>query len=223
MVSLNRPLKIIILAITQTYERYCVAGMTERGQWIRPLPPDHRFWASCKYDDGTFIKPGDIWEVTDYVKYNDPTSPGHTEDIRVLSYESLYKCGELNNTELCAFVKQHLESEQTLHDTLNANGRSLCLIKVDDIWKIEGANRICFTMNAKEYRNNTYKEGYPVTDLKWRSVFRSHRSISFKGFQNLYLCIGLARTEPNKNITREYPMVISIITNPFVDYPPQYP
>jgi len=100
---------------------------------------------------------------------------------------------------------------------------SLCLIKVDDIRKIDGENRVCFTMHGREYCNNTSKEGYPVTDLKWRSIFRSYRSISFKGLQNLYLCIGLARKEPNKGIMREYPMVISIITNPFVNYPSQYP
>lgn len=223
MVKLDKPLKIVILAITKTYERYCIAGMTEYGQWVRPLPPDHRFWESYEYDDGTFIRPGDVWEITDYVKYNDPDSPGHTEDIRVLNYNSVCKCGELNNTELCAFIEQHLESEQTLNDTLNANGRSLCLIKVDDIRKIDGENRVCFTMHGREYCNNTSKEGYPVTDLKWRSIFRSYRSISFKGLQNLYLCIGLARKEPNKGIMREYPMVISIITNPFVNYPSQYP
>ncbi|GMN99861.1 dual OB domain-containing protein [Parageobacillus thermoglucosidasius] len=219
---MKKPLKIVILAVTKTYDRYCIAGMTEYGKWVRPLPPDHRFWETYTYDDQTFIKPGDVWEITDYIKYDDPQSPGHTEDIKVLNYNSVYKCNELNDEQLCEFVEQRLENEQSLNDTLNANGRSLCLIKVDGIRKVVGEQRVCFTMNGREYRNNTFREGYPVTDLKWRSIFQ-HHSVSFEKFNKLYLCVGLARKEPNKGIEREYPMIISIITNPFVPYPPQYP
>lgn len=67
---------------------------------------------------------------------------------------------------MLAFVEQHLESGQTLNDTLNAKGRSLCLIKVDGIRKVDGEHHVCFTMHSREYCNNTSKEGYPVTDLK---------------------------------------------------------
>jgi len=222
MVNLDKTLKIVILAVTKTYDRYCIAGMTEYGEWVRPLPPDHRFWTTYRYCDSAFIKPGDVWEITDYVKYNDPQSPGHTEDIKILDYNSVNKCNELSNEQLCTFVERHLEDEQSLCDTLDANGRSLCLINADKIRKVVGENRVCFTINGNEYRNNTFKEGYPVTDLKWRSVFQ-HRSVRFDEFNQLYLCVGLARKEPNKDIYREYPMVISIITNPFVPYPQQYP
>jgi hypothetical protein len=213
-------MRIIILAVTKTYNQFCIAGMTEEGRWVRPQPNTGLFWDNLEYSDGSFIKVGDVWEIKDeeFSSKLDPTSPGHTENIRLLG--SATRVNILDNDRLLEFIRNHSEDTLSLTNTLNANGRSLCLIKIESFNMVNNS-RLTFTLNGNRYCNNTKSEGYPVTCLKWRSIFSQNLQYS-SSVGELYICIGLARKEPPK-IMKEYPMVIGIYTSPEAPLPSTYP
>ena len=132
---------------------------------------------------------------------------------------------------LVEFVTKHQESLEDLEHTLNANSRSLCLVEVDTFRNFMDEStfneklspRMTFEFEGEEYLNTTKSnKGFPITDLKWRAY-----TIQEKGTQNnfdaIFICIGLARIEKKKDISKEYPMVISVITDPVVPLLPTYP
>lgn len=225
-----KSVEIVILAVTKTYDKYCIAGMDMDGNWIRPLPVGKtNFWSTIFYDNNELIKVGDIWRLDAYEVEYDNTSPGHTEDLRLITNPTFSK--RLNNDELIGFVNEHQENNISLHDTLNARSRSLCLVEVEkfrnfmDRSTFDGSlkPRLTFTSNGEKFRNTTTStQGYPITDLKWLA-YTTQGIMSPKTMNSSYICIGLARTEPSKGFTREYPMVISVITDPEVPLLPSYP
>lgn len=171
---MSRQLTITILAVTKTFDSYCIAGMDEKGKWYRPLPNvGGKFWPKVCYSDGTFIQVGDVWIINDYIKEPDPISPGHTEDIRLKSPPTYAK--RLSDGELIRFVQEKQENSVDLKETINANKRSLCLIQVDSFtsfintYNEKKSPRILFESGGVTYRNNTWTPGFPVTDLKWRA------------------------------------------------------
>lgn len=220
---MKKPILFVILAVTKTYDKYCIAGMDQTGKWIRPLPVGgEKFWSSLKYTDGTYIKVGDVWNITEYEKVYDDSSPGHTEDIKLIENATFHRC--LTNEQLIRFVHENKEDELALKRTLNGESRSLCLIEADDFRNFMDRNtfsgdlkpRITFKFQGIHYNNTTTSNaGYPITDLKWLAY--TQRQISTpKKWSSIFICIGLARTEPKKGFNREYPMIISVITDPEV-------
>lgn len=219
----------VVLAVTKTYDGYCIAGMDKNGRWIRPLPTGRgKFWSSVKYPNQEFIKVGDVWSITRYEKAFDNNSPGHTEDIRLTNSPILKN--RLTNSELLEFVRRHQEGKEELSKTLDADARSLCLVKVDHFEHFIHKNtfdgkrqpRISFSYMGERYNNTTNTPGYPITDLKWRTYTLEQIPVDLS-FKSQYICIGLARTEPKKGFTKEFPMVISVITDPEVPLLPTYP
>lgn len=225
---MNRGFNFLVLAVTKTYAGYCIAGMDNDGNWIRPLPVGRgKFWGIQL--DGRLIKVGDIWEISDYVEEYDETSPGHTEDIR-LRREPIFKRAT-SNDELIEFVTKHQEHSEELAHTLNAKSRSLCLVGVEEFHNFMGKNsysgklsaRMTFESEGENHLNITSSnKGFPITDLKWRA-YTIQEKVTATKFDEIFVCIGLARTEPAKGIDQEYPMVISVITNPEVLLLPTYP
>lgn len=224
---MGNPLTITILAVTKTYESYCIAGMDANGKWYRPLPElGGKFWSDLRYGDGAFIQVGDVWEVNNYISENDLTSPGHTEDIRLKS--SVTRVKSLNNQQLIQFVQRNQENKIQLQRTLNANDRSLCLVHVEyfegfvHTYNERRSARVKFKYNGEIYHNTTSFPGFPLTDLKWRSYILKEKDTP-RIWRSVFICIGLARREPAKNLNKEFPMVISIITDPEVPLLSSYP
>ncbi|WP_026679181.1 dual OB domain-containing protein [Fictibacillus gelatini] len=224
---MGNSLSITILAVTKTFDSYCIAGMDDKGNWYRPLPNfGGKFWPQLRYQDGSWIQVGDVWEINDYISEFDPISPAHTEDIRLITPPIQIK--RLSNKELIQFAYQNQENNSKLQNTLDANGRSLCLVSANNF---EGFShtfnnrirpRVKFVANGVAYDNMTSTPGFPLTDLKWRAYILQNRDYP-KDLNSAFICIGLARKEPSKNIIKEYPMVISIITDPEVPLLPSYP
>ncbi|WP_404430945.1 dual OB domain-containing protein [Sutcliffiella horikoshii] len=213
-----------VLAVTKTYDKYCIAGIDEDGNWLRPLPPDTstKFWSNLFYNDNKKIMVGDVWEIYNHRAELDPNSPGHTEDIRLVDWDSYSLIKKLPNNELLQLVSKFQSGETELSETLQANGRSLCLIDIDSFRQVENLLRIKFTFNGIDYNNTTQTEGFPITDLKWRSYIQQKINTP-NTYDSLYLVIGLARKEPRKDIYKEYPMAISLITDPEVPVLDSYP
>ena len=125
---------VTLLAITKvkTPDRFCIAGMTNNGKWIRPIPNDeaNRFWLRNDLTSGNsgFAKSGDVWEVEGKVpdKFQ---FPNHTEDF-IITKRNYVK--RLSNDELIVFLRNKVESESDFISTINANGRSLCFILCHD-------------------------------------------------------------------------------------------
>ncbi len=190
---------VTILAVTNTYAGYCIAGLTEDGKWIRPMPSvetGRRFWNSGELTlpgKGAPVAVGDVWEISG----NPPKMfqyPNHVEDFRTQSRRYVRT---LRNRQLLNFLENHVEGEEAFLDTVHANGRSLCLIRVNGIngftetWNgkvkakmdLKGDFQIC---NPKT--NNGY---YPVTCCKWSRLLKDgydsrpvdlYRSISYYNF-----------------------------------------
>lgn len=203
--------------------------MDQEGNWIRPLPVGkEKFWASVKYPNNELIKVGDVWGITEYKKELDDISPGHTEDIRLFKNPTLHK--SLTNRELISFAQKFRDDEAALWKTLNAESRSLCLVKANNFENFLHENsfngkiqaRITFSYRGKQYNNTTSTPGFPITDLKWRAYTYQQISVP-NAWNSVYICVGLARPEPKKGLNSEYPMIISVITDPEVPLLPTYP
>lgn len=227
---MGKSVLFVILAVTKTFDKYCIAGMDSNGNWIRPLPVGTgKFWSTIFYNNMKPIQVGDVWEISNFRAEYDSSSPGHTEDIRLIT-EPVFK-QHLSNEELINFVNKHKEDMKALNDTLDANARSLCLIDVDEFEYFMALNdfsqktspRMTFSYQGEEYKNVTRSiTGYPITDLKWRAYTIQNKQTT-GSFKSILICVGLARTEPKKDMNKEYPMIISVITDPEVPLLPTYP
>lgn len=126
------------------------------------------------------------------------------------------------------FVNGKKENNVELQKTLNAADRSLCLISAESFegfihkYNERSSVRVTFDYEGEHFRNVTGTPGYPLTDLKWRAYILQNKEIPIE-YDNVFICIGLARKEPAKNINKEFPMVISIITDPYLPLLPSYP
>lgn len=225
---MNKTFNFLVLAVTKTFEGYCVAGMNKEGRWIRPLPPSGRKFWDIELDKRQ-IKVGDVWEISEWQVELDATSPRHTEDIRLNQNPAFG--GRMSNEQLVEFAIRHQESVQDLNETLNADSRSLCLVSVDSYnnfmdhssYNNKQSPRMTFEIQGEEYQNTTRSNtGFPITDLKWRAYTMQNKQVENQ-FNDIFICIGLARMEPKKDINKEYPMLISLITNPEVPLLPTYP
>jgi len=227
---MSKTIKFVILAVTKTFDKFCIAGMDENGKWIRPLPVGKvKFWPNVFYQNNDPIQVGDVWVINNYKQEFDLSSPGHTEDIR-LDEDPIFE-KHLSNDQLIQFVNKHQEDITDLRRTLNAESRSLCLVQVDNFRNsmekssYDGTTspRIFFSFKGNKYGNSSRStQGLPITDLKWRSYTIKNIGTP-KKMTSAFICVGLARTEPTKGINIEYPMVISVITDPEVPMLPTYP
>jgi hypothetical protein len=219
-------MRFIVLAVTKSYDGFCVAGMNDVGKWIRPISPNsrNRFWTREELNlNGEFAKPGDVWEI----QGRTPKSfefPNHTEDY-ILS--SLVKYTSLTGTQLQVFLESHCEGEHDLSDVFGANGRSLCLIEADEFthyttnYENKHRARMVFTSEHCNLRNPLTKDGnIIVKDCRWEGLLLRNINIP-NHYENIYVCIGLAT--PFGNPPVEYPQVVGLHTVPAVKEHPLYP
>ena len=217
---------VTLLAITKvkTPDRFCIAGMTNNGKWIRPIPNDkaNRFWLRNDLTSGNsgFAKSGDVWEVEGKVpdKFQ---FPNHTEDF-IITKRNYVK--RLSNDELIVFLRNKVESESDFISTINANGRSLCLMNAKTIYPYttnwDGVNKPKIKFQGVEFDLNNQKTGnndYPVKDCKWARLIL--QGVSIPVLSEIYFCIGLAT--PFNSV--EYPQVIGLHTKPEIPWLQEYP
>jgi hypothetical protein len=217
---------ITILAVTKAYDKFCIAGINEKGTWIRPIPDfgTSRFWTrqSLTRRNGEFIKCGDQWQIEGYYPENFEF-PNHTEDYVVTTRKYI---GRLQNLELIAFLNKHTADEQLFLQTIAAQGRSLCLVKAKAMypyvsnWEGNMKPKIKFDGFSFKLDNPlTNNKDYIIKDCKWaRAVLDNEK---FQNFKEIFVCIGLATPAPFNNI--EYPQIIGIHTIPELPWHINYP
>ncbi|MFI8721271.1 dual OB domain-containing protein [Bacillus altitudinis] len=219
-------MKVYILAVTSAYkDYYCIAGMDEGGNWVRPISSiqNTRFWKKCEL---TFNKGFDFIRAGDVIEFRGDAPPqyqhpNHVEDI-VVQENQLTLVDRLNNLQLINFLENKDETEQAFNKTVNAKGRSLCLIKVDSfqhaITQFEDnppKPKMTFT-NSKFNVDNpqTYNGDYIVKDLVWSDAVLKDLVDKKQAYTDIYLTIGLATPSPYNRI--EYPQVIGLHTSPVI-------
>lgn len=225
-------MKVCILAVTKAFDKFCIAGMDEEGKWIRPVSnsPSTRFWKEEEliFNQGIgFIKVGDVIEFAGKRPFQYQFQ-NHTEDV-IVEPPGFQLVQRMTNEELLNFINGKEEDEQAFEKTVNAQGRSLCLIKVDsfhhsisqypgspDKPKMEFANQAFNVTNPK-----TTAGDYIVKDCKWNSIILNNLFINIQPHKHIYLAIGLATPTPFNGV--EYPQVIGLHTNPKVAYSNSYP
>ncbi|WP_047150827.1 dual OB domain-containing protein [Aneurinibacillus tyrosinisolvens] len=217
-------MEVCILAVTKAFDEYCIAGMTPDGQWVRPIPATgpSRFWKAQQISakNNGFLRPGDVLEFTGQAP-NKTQYPNHTEDIHA-SNLTLKK--RLTNDQLIDFLSDKHEDEQAFKATVNAKGRSLCLVKADSFehytqtYDDKVRPLMSFTSNSFNITNPHTRMGdYIVKDCRWIPHVINGNATG--NLDDIYLCIGLAT--PWKGV--EYPQVIGLHTSPGVRILASYP
>lgn len=214
---------ITIVAVTKAYDKFCIAGMDEHGKWIRPIPRvrGQRFWEREElFNDNEFIKAGDIYEIDG----NTPSRfeyPNHTEDFIV---NKLKYIKTLTNNHFIRFLEDKIEDNNAFIDTVNARGRSVCLVKVEKVidtstvWDGKNKARMRFEGNFNLDNPLTKYKDYVVKDCKWVGLM-DFGNIDF--IEEAYLCIGLATPAPYDK--KEYPQVIGLHTKQEIAFTENYP
>lgn len=212
-------MEVVVLAVTRAFGKFCIAGMTLDGEWIRPIPQpgmylleQDRFWDEDKITfDETLIQTGDRITIEGYA----PSSlrySNHSEDFITTGMK---KTGHFDVQELIQFLDSHKEDYQSFKKTVYGNdGRSLCLIEVEDFFchvnRYDDGNTrytMSFTHSQFNVKNPITNAGtYVVKDRRWEDLMKSN-SVPNLQHNRLFLCIGLAT--PYKGV--EYPMAIGLI------------
>jgi len=226
-------MKVYILAVTKASDKYCIAGMDDNGNWVRPISssPSTRFWSANELtfeNDFGFIRVGDVIEFEGIVP-SQYQHQNHNEDIIVSSTQPIRLVNRLTNDELFDFLHGKDESKQAFDKTVNAQGRSLCLVKVSGFqhqitqYQSESQKpKMTFTNNDFNVTNpKTTPGNYIVKDCKWCNIVLNGTINNDKKYADIYLAIGLATAFGVNHI--EYPQVIGLITNPEVPLPNNYP
>lgn len=207
-------MEIVVTAITWMKKGVCFAGLDySTGKWVRPVL-DRTQWNSLTHDNGWLIEVGQL------IKLNNPRLrpvPPHTEDVVVAGFSFVRK---LTDQEFQMFLDCHAEDVQTLTDTLNVNGRSLCLVKADSVTTVyteeddPRKTRLSFWFRGREYINTTKTPGFPCTDVRWRALKAAGQAAPRGTY--LYIGIGLARSFPRDDGSLVPPsrMVISVLSFP---------
>lgn len=223
-------MKVCILAVTNaSYGDYCIAGMTEEGVWVRPIPVGNntRFWTrnQLTYGDGMFLQAGDVLEFEGRYPLQFQHK-NHTEDFIVSDNLILNK--SLTNNQLINFLQDKCATEQEFIDTVNANQRSLCLVRVDSFQYFttqyeNNPRKPKITLNSGNYDVTnplTNRGDYIVKDCKWSSLILDN-IVPNVTFTNTYVSIGLATPTPFNSV--EYPQIIGLHTRPETPIPINYP
>ncbi|HDR7805743.1 hypothetical protein OCA42_24510 [Bacillus cereus] len=223
-------MKVCILAVTEAYDGYCIAGMTDNGVWVRPIPSNQgtRFWTTNQLTSAKhgFLRVGDVLEF-DGQQPQKFQHPNHTEDFEVSGKMKL--CKRLSNKELIDFLQDKEEPQQAFQDTVNARGRSLCLVKVDGFkhtitqWQDKPKKpKMTFTKDSFNVDNpKTNYIHYIVKDCKWVPLVLNNTIDNNAVYNEIYLVLGLATKNNFDGI--EYPQVIGLHTEPEVPMLDTYP
>ncbi|KQU56370.1 hypothetical protein ASG66_21600 [Bacillus sp. Leaf406] len=221
-------MKIHILAVTPAYNKFCIAGMTEDGEWVRPIPGHglNRFWTEeeLNFNSYGFLRPGDVLNI----QGNRPTKykfPNHTEDFLVNEY-NFHK--RPTNQQLITFLQGKEESQSNLTNTLKGAQRSLCLIKVDKFTHYRNdynpekvKPRVHLYSNILQVGNiKVENESYILKDCKW-IPYVLQDNLPLNDFENIYIAIGLATKTSYDQV--EYPQIIGIHTDPGLNIQSTYP
>lgn len=219
-------MKIHILAVTKAFDKYCIAGINDNGEWIRPVPAhgNSRFWQEedLYFDNFGFLRIGDILEINGEYPY-EYQHPNHTEDYFV-SHLSLTK--RMSADELFDFLQNNEDSHESFNNTINALGRSLCLIKIDSfnssVSSYDDVRKPKMNISKHEYdvtNPHTTRGDYIVKDCKWSNLILNNTVSVFQEYSDQYIVIGLAT--PYNGV--EYPQIVGFLSNPIMAYPQTYP
>lgn len=214
---------LVIVAVTKTYDGFCVAGINASGIIVRPIcgKGRHRFWSREQLThDGDFIKCGDIWEVEGVRGKRE--FPNHTEDLFT---SKLVYSHTINHEWFIKILDKFAGNEKTFLNTVYGRKRSLCLISVKSIvleishWHGNPRFRIGFTGKFSLENPKTKDKMYPVKDCKWVGLIS--KDFKLPNFKKIFVCIGLATPSPFDRV--EYPQVVGLHTSPNVAFPDNYP
>lgn len=225
-------MQMCVLSVVNVGTYFSIAGINLEGEWVRPISggamAPHWDETHLNFDLGYgFIRIGDIIEF-DGIKPDQNGSIHQPEAILVPSGKMILK-NRLPNKDLLWFLEAATESKEEFEHTVQGKGRSLCVIKVDQIEHI----LVPDSGNGSEPRMNVTNTSYPlinpvsntsqyrVTDCKWSHLIRHHMVTNRSDYTEIYITIGLQQlSTPTK---REEPQIIGVHTEPEISLPNQYP
>lgn len=220
-------MRLTILAVTKSYDGFCIAGMNENGEWVRPISVNSpgRFWTrkELTLQSGVFTQAGDVWEIEGGApdKFE---HPNHTEDFLVSKRTYV---GQLSHPQLLEFMEKHCEGGQALQQVFQARGRSLCLVDANsfEAYNTNYDNKPRARMIFRSPRLNllnprTNNGNIIVKDCRWERLILNGTAVP-AAYSKIYVCIGLAIPTPYDGV--EYPQVVGLQTFPHVNPLPTYP
>ncbi|MBI3969474.1 MAG: hypothetical protein HY329_27840 [Chloroflexi bacterium] len=202
---------------------YCIAGIDERGVWVRPKK---RFGTlqlgDVSYRDRSLMQPFD--RVRFAVERPAPRPP-HVEDVDCeFVRRRPERISRLSSEERAAFLERHAEADA---GPVLAGRRSLAIVRSDDLnaeFRLDGYSG---KYEARLWLPEIDRErSLPVTDLRWRALGRDllpagggKLTLSLAelrervGFETAYVALGLARHFEGQH----WPLVIGVHVLPDFD------
>jgi len=209
--------ELLILAVTKMLGGVCIAGMTSDPdpvtglRWVRPVREfGHVLLGDITTPDQEVLRP---FDVVSFNLIRPRPEPPHTEDwITDFVRQRPSIVRRLEGERRQGFLDRHQDTAPL--QVLQANQRSLCLIKPDwvtgsfqlDLPSGDFDARLTFGLVGHAYGASYAKGGLPVTDLKWRALGRAwlgprdgRRDFAGDlekefGLGQIYLAVGLTRS-----------------------------
>lgn len=210
---------IICLALSYKNGAYCIAGIDEQGNWIRPVNKGGKELQKSDIEDknGNLPKLLEIWEVEFLEKeplYYQPENwvidnSYHWEKVQSISPENLkYYCS--SDRYIFRNAKAQIPSYELKKHPIE---KSLMLIQVKSFMVYKKYRKKPQIRAVFKYQNQVYD--LPITDISWYDNFvdplfgKYHKNENYFFIGNFYFIIGLGE-EYRKN---HYKLIVGIISD----------
>jgi|AKZA01.1.fsa_nt_gi hypothetical protein len=204
--------EICILAMSNTYNEICIAGVKSSGEWVRPIKSGGRFWNEEDLSfNGLLLQVGQIIGVRGNYLPN-PNSEVHTEDFETTSSDL-----HLINEEDSIFNGDYSQisiAQNQVSDLVRGNlGRSLGIVSLDEIncFKKEYNEKVKYRCNLKleDLENVLTTDGtYPLNDYNLLPEIQNSPSLPLD-ISVKFVTIGLATPTRYDGIC--YPQIVGVI------------
>lgn len=223
-------MKVFILAVSLAGENYNIAGISEHGEWVRPISDGVTapFWDAdhLSFDQGFgFIQVGDIVEFQEIIP-NNYRSEYNTEDI-IVEAGNIILVKRTTNADLITVLNDINESQQAFENTVQGIGRSLCVVRTSRLRYYVAQDPEGFPDPRLALTNFDYHllnpivqaSNFTVNDCKWRNLVLDDALDNRMNYHQIFIVFDIVSTA---NATFD-PQIIGVHTDPEVDLPNTYP
>ncbi len=226
MINASKMESMVVLAVTKMHTGMCIAGLNQRGEWLRPVRDfGHLSLRDVSYPNGSLMRCFDIAQLPILKRR---ASGPHVEDaIADFNHYQPRLAGTISPAERGAWLRSHAEHAATAAKQIyQQNERSLALVKVQELSATMKIDSYSGKLEMKVWAEELGQmRPIPCTDVHWRALGRKllpegglknmewPELSALLGCTEVYLTLGLAR-----QFEGEYwPLVVGVHTVPGYD------
>jgi len=226
MVTAARMESIVILAVTKMHAGMCTAGLTQRGEWLRPVRDfGNVSLRDVSYPNGNLMRCFDIAQIP--IIKRRPAGP-HIEDaVTDFNHYQPRLAGQIGPGQRGDWLRAHAEDAvAAARQVYQQHERSLALVRVKELSATMKLDPYSSKLEMKVWAEELgLPRPAPCTDVHWRALGRKllpngglknmewPELSALLGCDEIYLSLGLAR-----QFEGEYwPLVVGVHTVPAFD------